>query len=198
MHKTVYAKLLKTQAIHQSQEELGHVHWKWRPLLPIPVFVRISYYYIFLNLSETFVVKEDVTAFQKVMLKGKPVKQLNDSNLNQSRRGTGPFRIRSLLIYLKQVFLQPLQLFSQDVFIQKWRYQNTFLSCEQSSVHGFPFPLRGHHSLGCPQGKDNQMWSSVVTFPSYTADIANSDHVVVIRVGGTAGSTTRSSAQDQI
>lgn len=126
------------------------------------------------------------------------VKRLNDSNPNQSRRGTGPFRIRSLLIYLKQVFLQPLQLFSQDVFIQKLRYQNTFLSHEQSSVRGFPFPFRGHHSLGCPQGKDDQMWSSVVTFPSYTSDTANSDHLVVIGVGRTAGSTTRSSAQDQI
>lgn len=169
MHKTVYAKLLKTGAIHQSQEELGLIHWKWRGLLPIPVFVRISYYYIFLNLSETFVVNEEVTAFQKVMLKGKPVKLLNDSNLNQRRRGTGPFRIRSLLIYLKQVFLQPFQLFSQEnVFIQKWRYQNTFLSREQSSLHGFPIPLRGHHSLGCPQGKDNQMWSSVTALIQLT------------------------------
>lgn len=152
----------------------------------------------FLNLSETFVVNEEVTAFQKVMLKGKPVKELNDSNLNPSRQGTGPFRIRSLLIYLKQVFLQPLQLFSQDVFIQKRRYQNTFLSREQPSVHGFPFLLRGYHRLGCPQGKDNQMWNTAGTFRSYTSDTANPDHVVVIGVGRTAGSTTRSSAQGEI
>jgi len=64
-------------------------------------------------------VNEEVTVFQKVMLKGKPVKQLNDSNLNASRWGMGPFRIRSLLIHLQQVFLQPFQLFSQDVFVQK-------------------------------------------------------------------------------
>lgn len=132
------------------------------------------------------------------MLKGKPVKELNDSNLNPSRQGTGPFRIRSLLIYLKQVFLQPLQLFSQDVFIQKRRYQNTFLSREQPSVHGFPFLLRGYHRLGCPQGKDNQMWNTAGTFRSYTSDTANPDHVVVIGVGRTAGSTTRSSAQGEI
>lgn len=150
---------------------------------------------LFLNLSETFVVNEEVTAFQKVMLKGKPVKQLNDSNLNQSRRGTGPFRIRSLLIYLKQVFLQPLQLFSQDGFIQKWRYQNSFLSREQSSVRGFPVPLRGHPRLWCPQGKDNQIWSSVVTFPSYTSDTwPHSGHWC----WQNRSSSTRSYAQDQI
>lgn len=62
---------------------------------------------------------EEVTAFQEVTLKGKPEKQLSDSNLNQIRWGTGPFRIRSLLIYLKQVSLHSLKLFSQDVFIQK-------------------------------------------------------------------------------
>lgn len=119
---------------------------------------------LFLNLSETFAVNEEVTAFQEAMLKGKPVKQLNDSNLNQIRWGTGPFRIRSLLIYLKQVSHHSIKLFSQDVFIQKWRFQSTFLRHEQSSVHGFPFPLRGHHRLGCPQRKDDQTFSSVVHF----------------------------------
>lgn len=116
---------------------------------------------LFLNLSETFALNEEVTEFQEVMLKGKPVKQLNDSNLNQIRSGTRPFRIRSLLIYLKQVSLHSNKVFSQDVFIQKWRFQNTFLRHEQSSVHGFPFPLRRHHRLGCPHGKDDQMFSSV-------------------------------------
>lgn len=116
---------------------------------------------LFLNLSETFAVNEEVTAFQEVTLKGKSEKQLSDSNLNQIRWGTGPFRIRSLFIYLKQVSLHSLKLFSQDVFIQKWRFQNTFLRYEQSLVHGFPFPLRGQHRLGCPQGKDDQMFSSV-------------------------------------
>lgn len=35
----------------------------------MPVFVRISYFSFFLNLSETFVVNEEVTASPKVMLK---------------------------------------------------------------------------------------------------------------------------------
>lgn len=130
----------------------------------------------FLNLPKTFAVNEEVTAFQEVMLKGKPVKQLNDSNLNQIRWGTGPFRIRSLLIYLKQVALHSINLFSQDVFIQKLRFQNTFLRHEESSVHGFPFPFRAHHRLGCLQGKNDQMLSSVFPFPSFSSSTDNSDH----------------------
>jgi len=42
------------------------------------------------------------------------------------------------------------------------------------------------------------MWCSAVPFPSYSSATANSDHVVAIGFGRTAGSTTRTSAQDQI
>lgn len=83
--------------------------------------------------------------------------------------GTGPFRIRSLLIYLKQVSIHSIKLFSQDVFIQKLRFQSTFLRHELSSARGFSFPLRGNPRLGHPQGKDDQMFSSVVPFPSFTS-----------------------------
>lgn len=75
--------------------------------------------------------------------------------------GTGPFSIRSLLIYLKQVSIHSIKLFSQDVFIQKLRFQSTFLRHELSSARGFSFPLRGNPRLGRPQGKDDQMFSSV-------------------------------------
>lgn len=75
--------------------------------------------------------------------------------------GTGPFRIRSLLIYLKQVSIHSIKLFSQDVFIQKLRFQSTFLRHELSSARGFSFPLRGNPRLGRPQGKDDRMFSSV-------------------------------------
>lgn len=34
-------------------------------------------------------------------------------------------------------------------------------------------------TMGCPQGKDNQVWSSALTFPHYTSVPASSDHIVV-------------------
>lgn len=100
--------------------------------------------------------------------------------------GTGPFRIRSLLIYLKQVSIHSIKLFSQDVFIQKLRFQSTFLRHELSSARGFSFPLRGNPRLGRPQGKDDQMFSSVRLCISKF-------HLL-----WPAGNTTRRSAQDQI
>lgn len=131
---------------------------------------------LFLNLSETFALNEEVTEFQEVMLKGKPVKQLNDSNLNQIRSGTCPFRIRSLLIYLKQVSLHSNKVFSQDVFIQKWRFQNTFLRHEQSWLS---LSTQGTSQVGMSPWKrwSNVQFSSssVVPFPSFTSSAANSD-----------------------
>lgn len=132
---------------------------------------------LFLNLSETFALNDEVTAFQEVMLKGKPVKLLNDSNLNQIRWGTGPFRIRSLSIYLKQVSHHSIKLFSQDVFIQKWRFQTTF----HTNNHLFmAFPFHSGDITGWDVPKEKMIkcsvqFSSVVLFPSFISSAASSD-----------------------
>ena len=113
------------------------------------------------------------------MLKGKPVKQLNDTNLNQSWRGTVHFRIRSLLIHLNQVFLWPLQHFHG---MSTFRNEGTKTLCQAVNnflLMAFPFHSRDITDYGMSPRKDNQVWSSALTFPHYTSVPASSDHIVV-------------------
>lgn len=97
--------------------------------------------HFFLNPLNHFAVSEEVTTLQKVMLKGKPVRELDDSNRDRSWWRTVHLRTRSLLTQLKQFFLTP-PVFSLGVFIQEWRYQISWPNCKQSA-HGFPFLLWG-------------------------------------------------------